>query len=62
MMELTIEAPTGFSNLSKKQQKVIIEEIQAEIEKKILMIEGFQQSIDDFDTWEKLGFETEVWS
>jgi hypothetical protein len=61
-MEITIEAPLSFSKLSKQQQKAIVEEIQSELEKKTSMIEGFQQSIEDFDDWEKLGFESELWS
>jgi len=61
-MEITIEAPVSFFKLSKMQQKIIVEEIQSELERKTLMIEGFQQAVEDFETWEKLGFESEAWS
>lgn len=57
-MELTIQAPVSFFKLPKNQQKIIVEEIQSELEKKTLMIKGFQQPVEDFEDWGKVGFET----
>ena len=61
-MQVVLNAPQSFENLSSLEKEKLIQELQAELMIRSEMIEGFKKPVEDFEDWEKLGFEGEEWN
>ncbi|MEK6728925.1 MAG: hypothetical protein AABY76_02745 [Planctomycetota bacterium] len=61
-MQVVLNAPQSFENLSMQEKENLIQELQQELMIRSEMIEGFKKPVEDFEDWEKLGFEGEEWN
>jgi len=61
-MQVVLNAPQSFENLSIQEKENLIQELQQELMIRSEMIEGFKKPVEDFEDWEKLGFEDEGWN
>lgn len=61
-MQVVLNAPQSFENLSIQEKETLIQELQEELMIRSEMIEGFKKPVEDFEDWEKLGFESEEWN
>lgn len=61
-MQVVLNAPQSFENLSIQEKENLIQELQEELMIRSEMIEGFKKPVEDFEDWEKLGFEDEEWN
>ncbi|HHT9107757.1 MAG TPA: hypothetical protein ACFYEF_04835 [Candidatus Wunengus sp. YC63] len=61
-MQVVLNAPQSFENLSIQEKEHLVQELQEELRIRSEMIEGFKKPVEDFEDWEKLGFEDEEWN
>ncbi len=61
-MQVILNTPQSFENLSIQEKENLIQELQEELMIRLEMIEGFKKTVEDFEDWEKLGFEDEEWN
>ncbi len=61
-MQVVLNAPQSFENLSIQEKENLIQELQQELMIRSEMIEGFKKPVEDFEDCEKLGFEDEGWN
>lgn len=61
-MQVVLNVPQSFENLSIQEKEHLIHELQQELMIRSEMIEGFKKPVEDFEDWEKLGFEDEEWN
>ena len=61
-MQVVLNAPQSFENLSSLEKEKLIQELQAELMIRSEMIEGFKKPVEDFDAWERIGFESDEWN
>ena len=61
-MQVVLNAPQSFENLSSLEKEKLIQELQLELMIRSEMIEGFKKPVEDFEDWGKLGFECEAWN
>ena len=61
-MQIIINAPDSFDQLTNNEREKIIQELQEELSNKAERIKGFKEPLDDFDEWEQLGFENDEWN
>ena len=60
-MQVVLNAPKGFEKLSIQEKEKLIQELQEELKIRTEMIDGFKKPVEDFEDWEKLGFESKEW-
>lgn len=61
-MQVVLNAPQSFENLSSLEKENLIQALQEELMIRSEMIEGFKKPVEDFEDWEKLGFESDEWN
>jgi hypothetical protein len=61
-MQVVLNAPQSFEKLSSQEKENLIQELQEELKIRTEMIEGFKKPVEDFEDWEKLGFESKEWN
>lgn len=61
-MQVVLNAPQSFENLSIQEKEHLIQELQEELRIRSEMIEGFKKPVEHFEDWERLGFESEEWN
>ena len=61
-MQVVLNAPQSFENLSIQEKENLIQELQLELMIRSEMIEGFKKPVEDFEDWERIGFEGEGWN
>ncbi|MGR3302317.1 MAG: hypothetical protein ACUZ8I_07410 [Candidatus Scalindua sp.] len=61
-MQVVLNAPQSFEKLSVQERNNLIQELQEELKIRTEMIEGFKKPVEDFEDWEKLGFESKEWN
>jgi hypothetical protein len=61
-MQVVLNAPQSFEKLSVQEREILIQELQEELKIRTEMIEGFKKPVEDFEDWEKLGFESKGWN
>ena len=61
-MQVVLNAPQSFENLSMQEKENLIQGLQEELMIRAEMIEGFKKPVENFEDWEKLGFESEEWN
>ena len=61
-MQVVLNTSQSFENLSIQEKENLIQELQEELMIRSEMIEGFKKPVEDFEDWEKLGFESEEWN
>ncbi len=61
-MQVVLNAPQSFEKLSVQEREILIQELQEELKIRTEMVEGFKKPVEDFEDWEKLGFESKGWN
>ena len=61
-MQVVLNAPQSFENLSSQEKENLVQELQEELMIRSEMIEGFKKPVEDFDDWERIGFESDEWN
>ncbi len=55
-MQVVLNAPQSFENLSSLEREKLIQEFQEELMIRSEMIEDFKKPVEDFDDWERIGY------
>ena len=55
-MQVVLNAPQSFENLSRLERENLIQEFQEELMIRSEMIEDFKKLVEDFDDWERIGY------
>ncbi len=55
-MQIVLNAPQSFENLSSLERENLIQEFQEELMIRSEMIEDFKKLVEDFDDWERIGY------